>query len=132
MEQLNAVKNLLLQYPLWGGQALQVDLNDGRPEGCILFPQGLRVLDRREDVQGNVTYRLEQSFLLRRVAFAGENAAHWLQQLQNWLLIQPAGALESVFGPKLRLWAELGRLTNAKQPGTGIYEVKIHAQYEKE
>lgn len=132
MEQLNAVKDLLLRYPLWGAQALQVDLNDGRPEGCVLFPQGLRVLSRREDVQGNVTYRLEQSFLLRRVAFAGENAAHWLQQLQNWLLRQDVSGLVPFFGSRLRLWAEQGRLTNAKQPGTGIYEVKIHAQYEKE
>ena len=132
MEQLNAIKDLLLRYPLWGGQPLQVDLTDGRPEGCALFPQGLRVLDRREDVQGNVTCRLEQTFLLRRAAYVGETAADWLQQLQNWLLQQDVSGLAPFFGSRLRLWAEQGRLTNAKQPGTGIYEVKIHLQYEKE
>ena len=132
MEQLNAVKDLLLQYPAWGDQPLKIDLSDSRPEGCALLPQGLRVLARREDVLGNVTHRLEQTFLLRRAAYIGETAAAWLQQLQDWMLQQDVSALTPCFGKALRLWAEQGRLTNGKQPGTGIYEMKIHIQYEKE
>ena len=132
MEQLNALKAHLLRFPLWGEQPLKVDVREGKPEGCILFPLGLQVLARREDVLGNQVLRLRQSFLLQRAAYAGETAASWLLQLQQWLLQQPVEALTPSFGTDLRLWAEAGRMKNAKQPGTGIYEVKIYAEYEKE
>lgn len=132
MEQLNKIKDFLMQFPLWGGQPLAVDMIGSRPDSCALLPLGLQVLGRKEDIRGGKTIRLRQSFLLRRAALAGENAAGWLVQLQNWLLEQPVGNLELCFGAGLRLWAEAGRLVNSKQPGTGIYEVKIHAQYEKE
>lgn len=132
MGQLHKMKDLLMQFPLWGGQPLAVDIRDSKPEGCVLLPLGLQVLGRKEDIQGNETHRLRQSFLLRRAAIAGEDAACWLMELQNWLLRQPVGDLEPCFGAGLRLWAEAGHLTNSKQPGTGIYEVKIHAQYDKE
>lgn len=132
MEQLNAIKGLLLGFPLWGAQQLSVDVREAAPQSCALFPQGLQVLSRREDVLGNVKRRLRQSFLLRRVSFAGESAADWLIQLQSWMLAQPACALEPAFGKDLRLWAQGGHLANGKQPGTGIYEVKIYVEYEKE
>ena len=132
MEQLQKMKDLLMQFPLWGGQSLAVDIRDSKPGSCVLLPQGLRILDRKEDIRGNAICRLGQSFLLRRTAIAGEDAADWLMQLQNWLLGLSTKDLEPSFGANLRLWAEAGRLVNSKQPGTGIYEVKIHAQYEKE
>lgn len=132
MEQLERIKALLMQFPQWGAAPLAVDDRVGIPESSVLLPLGLQVLGRRDDIQGNVIYRLRQSFLLRRAAFAGEEAAVWLLELQAWLLQQPVLDLEPCFGPKLRLWAERGHLANAKQPGTGIYEVKIHAEYEKE
>lgn len=132
MEQLQKIKDLLLGFPMWGGQPLGVDIRESRPEGCVLLPLGLQVLGRKEDIAGNEIRRLRQSFLLRRAALAGEDAACWLLQLQNWLPQQPVRELEPYFGARLRLWAEAGHLTNSKQPGTGIYEVKIYAQYEEE
>lgn len=132
MEQLQAIKDLLLRFPQWGDQPLLVDGRQEKPAGCGLFPLGQQVIARREDVLGNQRLRLRQSYLLRRCAFSGESAAQWLLQLQNWLLCLPAEELTPLFGRRLRLWAEAGRLTNAKQPGTGIYEVKIHMEYEKE
>ena len=132
MEQINAIKALLQQFPLWGAQPLSVDMREAAPGKSALFPQGLQVLDRREDVLGNVKCRLRQSFLLRRVACIGETAADWLMQLQNWMLTQPTSDLEPFFGKDLHLWAQGGHLANGKQPGTGIYEVKIYAEYEKE
>lgn len=132
MEQLQKIKDLLMQFPLWGGQPLGVDIRESKPGSCCLLPLGLQVLGRKENIQGGRTHRLRQSFLLRRAAIAGEDAADWLMQLQNWLLRQPVGDLEPCFGADLRLWAEAGHLTNGKQPGTGIYEAKIYAQYEKE
>ena len=131
MEQLKAMKELLLSFPQWGEQTLEVD-TCARIEGCGLFPLGLQVLSRRQDVQGNTRLRLRQSFLLRRVCYNTREAAAWLMTLQQWLLDRPVKPLEAVFGENLQLWAELGKQVSSKQPGTGIYEVKIHAQYEKE
>ena len=132
MEQINAIKNLLQAFPLWGEQVLTVDVKGAQPDTCALFPLGLQVLSQKEDVLGNTVRRLRQTFLLRRVACIGESAAAWLMQLQAWLLTQPLNHLEPVFGSSLRLWAQGGHLTGGKQPGTGIYEVKIFAEYEKE
>lgn len=132
MEQLNVLKALLSRFPQWGGEPLSVDVGQGKPEGCGLFPLGVQVTARQEDVLGNVRYRLRQSFLLRRAAYAGESAALWLMALQEWLLQQPVEALEVSFGKNLRLAPENGRLVNGKHPGTGIYEMKIHVDYEKE
>lgn len=132
MEQLKALKALLCCFPQWGAQSLSVDARHSCPEGCGLFPLGLQVTSRQEDVLGNVTYRLRQSFLLRRAACAGETAAAWLMELQDWLLRQPTEKLEGCFGKNLRLRPEAGHLVNARQPGTGIYEIKIHVDYEKE
>ena len=132
MEQLQKIKDLLIRFPLWGDQPLAVDIRDNRPGNCCLLPLGLRLLGRKEDIRGSGVCRLGQSFLLRRAALAGEDAAAWLLQLQHWLLGQPVEELKACFGANLRLWAESGHLTNSKQPGTGIYEVKIYAQYDKE
>ena len=130
MEQLNAVKTLLCSFPGWGDGSFTVDTPTGKPEESGLFPLGLQVKDRREDVLGNVRLRLRQSFLLRRVFPTGEAGAGWVMKLQNWLL-QQAPQWEC-FGKRVHLWAENGHLVSSKQPGTGIYEVKIHVDYEKE
>ena len=129
---VNAIKELLLRFPQWGQQSLQVDEKCPQVHTCQLFPQGMTVLERRENLLGEPTFRLRQSFLLRRVACTGEKAAQWVLQLQNWLLTQPVRELEAVFGPQLRLWATAGKVTGLSQPGTGIYEVKIYAEYQKE
>ena len=132
MEQLNQLKAYLMRFPLWEDQPLEVDNLQATPEGCGLFPVGVQVIRRREDVLGGQVLHLRQSYLLRRNACTGEEAAAWLLQLQNWLLTQSAKGLEPWFGVGIWLWAEGGRLVNTAQPGTGIYEVKIHVEYEKE
>ena len=130
MEQLNALKTLLCSFPGWGAAELAVDIPTGKPQACGLFPVGLRVLYRGTDILGNRSYRLRQSFLLRRADCAGEAAAQWLMELQSWLLLQMPRW--DCFGRQVRIFAEDGRLVSSKQPGTGIYEMKIHVDYEKE
>ena len=132
MEAIQEIKALLLRFPQWGDHTLTVDEKAPDCGGCQLFPQGLQVLQRRENLLGEVSSRVRQSFILRRVAYAGEEAAAWVLALQNWLFNQPVRDLEQAFGAKLRLWAQEGRVTGLSQPGTGIYEVKIYAEYEKE
>ncbi|MBQ3252156.1 MAG: hypothetical protein IJB02_02815 [Oscillospiraceae bacterium] len=132
MDTLTAMLTFLRQFPLWEQQSLTVDEKSPKPHTCQLFPLGLTVLRRRENVQGDKVFTLRQSFLLRRVAYAGQTAAAWLLALQNWLLTQPVEALEPAFGNRLRLWAEQGQPAGLNQPGTGVYQVKIHVEYEKE
>lgn len=131
MEQINALRALLLTFPLWGQQPLFIDSTDASPECCGLFPLGLRELERREDVLGGCRQRLRQTFLLRRHGCRGEDAAAWLLQLQQWLMEQ-ADVLQPVFGTQLQLRAEQGKLTSTAQPGTGVYEVQITVEYTKE
>lgn len=131
MEQLNALLGVLRQFPLWE-EALAVDNWDGCPQNSSLQPLGLTVLSRREDLLGQVRWRLRQSYCLRRAAYPGAEAAAWVAGLQNWLLGRSTPELEAAFAPGLRLWAQQGRLVSTSQPGTGIYEIKIHVEYEKE
>ena len=130
MEQLNAVKTLLCSFPGWGEGTLAVDFSPGKPDQCGLFPMGLQVLYSGADILGNRIYRLRQSFLLRRAFLAGEDGARWMMELQNWLLLQSPHWEQ--FGRRVKIFGENARLISGKQPGTGIYEVKIHVDYEKE
>ena len=133
MEQLNALLALLRQFPSWEEEkGPAVDMWDGCPQNSSLQPLGLTELGYREDGLGQVRWRLRQSYSLRRAAYAGAGAAEWLARLQNWLLGKTSPELEAAFAPGLRLWAQQGRLVNTSQPGTGIYELKIHVEYEKE
>lgn len=131
MEQINALRALLLTFPLWGQQPLFIDSTDAAPQCCGLFPLGLRQLERREDVLGGCRQRLRQTFLLRRHGYRGEDGASWLLQLQQWLMEQ-ADVLQPAFGTELQLRSEQGKLTKATQPGTGVYEVHIIVEYTKE
>ena len=131
MKQLNAMLGLLRQFPLWE-EDLTLEQWEGYPQGSSLQPQGMTVLSCREDLTGHRRWRLRQSYCLRRAAFAGPEAAGWIAQLQNWLLGRTSEELEAAFAPGLRLWAQQGRVVSGSQPGTGIYEVKIHVEYEKE
>lgn len=128
MEVLTALKTLLCAYPQWGDQPLDTNRLDHSPQACGLFPLGLQVRRRREDVQGNVVLQLRESFLLRRAACAEEAGAQWLMALEHWLLHQTLGDV----GEQVRITPTGGRLVTGKQPGTGIYELKIHVDYEKE
>lgn len=124
MELLQTLCAVLHKFPQWDGAALTVDQKDGTPHTCQLLPQGQTVLQSREDVLGNRVYLLRQKYLLRRVTYPGQAAAQWLLALQEWLRSQKL--------PGVRIWAEEGTLGNSTQPGTGIYEVIIYMEYEKE
>jgi len=131
MEGLDALLGLLRQFPLWE-EALTVEQWHSCPQSSSLQPLGLTVLGCREDLLGHRRWRLRQSYCLRRTAYGGREAADWMAQLQSWLLGRTSEALEAAFAPGLRLWAQQGCAVSDSQPGTGIYEVKIHVEYEKE
>ena len=128
MEILEILKNYLMGFPKWGDVRLQIDTTDPTPGSCGLFPLGSEELSRREDVMGNVKCRLRHTFLLRRVANRGEQAAAWLMELARWMGQQPPPTVGE--NPGIR--GEKGRLVNPGQTGAATYEMGIILEYDKE
>lgn len=130
MEHLEQLIAWLKHFPQWGEWEPTVDDTGAEPGSCGLFPVGEEVLEQREDVLGNCRTRLRQVFLLRRKAARGMDAAAWLLAFSRWACQNAAGA--PVFGTRQKFRAEKGRLTNAAQTGTGMYEIKLTFEYENE
>ena len=127
MEHLEELTVWLKSFPRWGEADLTVDSTGSKPGACGLFPVGIEVLESREDVLGNRKTRLRQSFLLRRNAVRGTDAAAWLLGFARWA--EQSAAAAPVFGSRQTLRAEKGRLSNAAQTGTGFYEIKLTFEY---
>jgi hypothetical protein len=128
MEVLENLKNWLAGFDGW--EAAAVDTLDAVPGSCGLFPLGVEVLKTREDVLGNRHSRLRQTFLLRRSAPRGENAARWVADFSRWAAENAATA--PALGDRQQLRAEKGRLLSAQGAGTGIYEVRLTLEYDSE
>ena len=127
MNELELVKTWIQGYPGLG--ALQVDTLGGRPGDCGLFPQGIRVLQAQEDVQGNRLEKCRLTFSLRRVFYRQEEAAVWCLGLQNWVWEQCAMGLVPQLGEKTGTFrAERGRMTKL-QAGAATYEVVLTAEF---
>lgn len=125
MEEL---KKFLMGFPGWGEAHLQIDTTSPQPGSCGLFPLGTEEISRREDVLGNVTVGLRQTYALRRVAPRGEEAAAFMEALSRWIPEQPAPQL----GVHTRIRGEKGRLLSVSQTGAATYELRIIAEFEKE
>lgn len=132
MEQIKALWQYLSGFPKWEQQTLVVDTTAAVPDGCGLFPRGVEVRKRQEDLLGNVRLQLRQSFLLRRTALHTQTSATWLLELQNWVLENPPHGLEPVFGKDLQLRLEKGQLKRTDQSGTATYEGTVIIDYTKE
>ena len=130
MEHLEQLKAWLMGFPRWGEKMPAVDMTGAEPGDTALFPTGQEVLERREDVLGNTVQRLRQTFVLRRTAPRGEDAARWLISFTGWVTENAHTA--PVFGAKQQLRCERGRLASPGSTGLGTYEVKLTVEYEKE
>ena len=135
MEQINALRALLLTFPLWGQQPLFIDSTDAAPECCGLFPLGLRELERREDVLGGVKERHRLRAMVYRVAGQEEDFARdaaWWEDFAAWVAAQSAAGLAPRFGntqDREFVQARGGRLVRMPSAGTGVYGVEIVAEY---
>lgn len=135
MEILEKMRDWILGFPGWGSQELQIDDLAAAPDQCGLFPTGMEQVSCREDVLGNVTAVWRCHFLLRRTALRCEDAAAWLLDFQDWVRSQSLQGKAPHFGDapgQERVRAEMGKLSSAAQTGTGVYELKITAEYRKE
>ena len=129
MDELDFIKNWLVSCPHWDGDAPQVDKTDAQLDSCGLFPLGLEVLSRRENLLGQVQCRCRLSFALRKNCAVGQSAAQWLLDVQNWVLENSANAPK--FGIDQNVRAEKGALTKLTATGTGLYEARIAFEFTK-
>ena len=127
MEELNLVQAWVKSFPGWEGE-LSTDCTKCVPGSCGLFPVGISLTDRREDVLGNVRCRYKNSFLLRRRALKGEKAAGWIMEFSAWAQVSEPPAM----GENTQVTVEKGKLLSTHPDGTATYEIAVHFAYEKE
>ena len=135
MDILETLRQWLRTFPQWEeGNLLYIDYTDALPGNLGLYPSGLEILSSQADIAGNVTLHCRYNFVLYRMGSAvgdGKDAA-WLLAFQNWVLQQSVAGLAPHFGDvpdAERIRAEKGKLTEASQPGSGVYAVMLTAEH---
>ena len=107
-----------------------VDTTYDWPISAGLSPKEQRVIKRTEDVLGGKKHRIRQSYLLRLALREGEEAAIWLQQIQNWIFTQNINSITPKLGENVSIWSEDGRLERASQVGMSLYVVTLKTEFE--
>ena len=138
MTDLEKLRQWLRAYPGWEeNAALHTDHIDGLPGSYGLYPVGLEVLSRTEDLLGNVTARCRYTYNLLRCTAGQQDSpqeAQWLMEFQTWVLSQSAHGLAPQFGDvpaEETLRAEKGKRKEASQGSIGTYTVTIVAEFTK-
>ena len=134
MEQLEKLRRWLQRFPLWGNAKLYIDSLPVGLGNMGLYPMGVELLERREDLLGNVRTRLRQRFILYRNVSPGEDQGLWLLQLQQWVADQWVQGLAPRFGDDPdgeSVRAEKGALKEVTAAGTAVYTVSITVEYVK-
>lgn len=129
MEYLEKMRRWLQGFPLWQGE-LETDSAGPKTGSIGLFPLGVTVLSRQEDVLGRVKTRYKAEFVLRRVAARNEEEAGWLLELQSWVMGQKSPG----FGDEPEtetIRAEKGKLVSASQSAAATFEVKLTVEFTK-
>ena len=76
MDVLKRLQAWLTTFPKWEeGKLMYLDFTDGVPGNQGLFPQGQEVLQRKEDVLGNISLSCRYHFALYRITPQEESAA---------------------------------------------------------
>ena len=136
MEELEKIKRWLMTCPGWTG-ALLVDYNTPVPGHFGLYPKGMQVLHRQEDVVGNGYCRCRSTYQLRYVTTGqadGTVSAARLLELADWVQAQSQAGLTPRLGdiPHTETFrAEKGQLRQSDQVGTAVYTIDLVAEYTK-
>lgn len=137
---LSALRDFLAGAPALAEVPLRVENVGPAPGTGGLWPRGVTVLTRKEDLLGGVRLRCRAEFLLRLClplppgddAQAVRNAGRLLA-LQSWVAAQSAAHTLPAFGNGLpegeTLRAEDGRLETADAGGTARYTLRLLAEY---
>ena len=130
---LDTVKQWLQTFPGWE-DTITIDYMDAVPGSAGLYPKGIKEMNRREDVLGNLTVRYRYDFLLRRNAGKSEENARWLLEFQNWVMEQSRLGQAPQFGdePKTEHFRAFeGQLQGQSQTGSTMYTVRLSAEFTK-
>ena len=130
MVELEAIRGYLQGCPALQDIPFQVDYLSKRPGLGGIFPEGAKVLSRRQDILGGEELRLREQYRIRlRLPHMAEgdnsqNAAR-LAALQRWAL----DAELPRFGERQSAAIEKGRLVGAMGQGLGAYEAVLTVEY---
>ena len=138
MDDLEKLRQWVQTFPKWEeGNLLYIDYTGAVPGNTGLYPMGMELVSRQEDITGGITAQCRYRFSLYRVTTGQEdntqNAA-WLMEFQNWVLQQSLQGLAPTFGDvpaRERIRAEKGRLKSGSQTGTGVYSVELTTEFVK-
>lgn len=138
MQVLEKVRQWVQTFPKWEeGQLLYIDYTAAVPGNTGLYPMGMELVGRHEDIVGSVTVQCRYRFSLYRVVAGQEDReddAAWLMEFQNWVQEQSILGLAPTFGDvpaRERIRAEKGRLKEGSQTGAGVYAVELTAEFVK-
>lgn len=137
---LPALRDFLAGAPALSDLTLRVEDAGPAPGTGGLWPRGVTVLTRKENLLGGVSLRCRAEFLLRLClplppgddARAVCNAGRLLA-LQSWVAAKSAAHALPAFGSGLpegeTLRAQDGRLETADAGGTARYTIRLLAEY---
>ena len=137
---LPALRDFLAGAPALSDLTLRVEDAGPAPGTGGLWPRGVTVLTRRENLLGGVSLRCRAEFLLRLClplppgddARAVRNAGRLLA-LQSWVAAKSAAHALPAFGNGLpegeTLRAQDGRLETADAGGAARYTIRLLAEY---
>lgn len=128
---MEEIMNWLRSFPGWQDE-LFVDYIPEYTGVCGLYPMGIRVLSRKNDILGSEKLRLQSSYQLRRVTSRSQQnlpQAIWLQRLQNWILEQSRAGLAPRLGEDTQWSIKDGKLEKDRRPGVGTYTLTLVAEY---
>ena len=137
---LPALRDFLAGAPALSDLTLRVEDAGPAPGTGGLWPRGVTVLTRRENLLGGVSLRCRAEFLLRLClplppgddARAVRNAGRLLA-LQSWVAAKSAAHALPAFGNGLpegeTLRAQDGHLETADAGGTARYTIRLLAEY---
>lgn len=133
MDDLQKIRQFLMDFPQWGDQTLTVDYTDGKPGSCGLFFIGREELSRQTDVEGNALVRCRYHFVLHRLTAddAGE-AAGWLMELQSWISRQSTCGKIPQLGclpNEEKLESCDGKLLRRDSGGYNVYQLRLQADF---
>lgn len=125
MDMLEKLGAWLGALPFWKGEVPEIDKLSVKPGAAGLFPLGVKQLEKREDVLGNVTYLNRYSFLLKKIAVPGMDSAVWCMAVQ-----EAARQLPPDLGQKA-FYAQGGNYVKNTATGVGMYEIRLIAEMEE-
>lgn len=138
VSDLERIRMWLMEFPGMGAlERFWVDHYPAVPDSGSLAPLGVKEVERREDILGNVTvvdrYGFALWFVLPKAQELGaQENARWVLELQRWVQEQSAAGKAPVFGdvPEAeRIWAEDGTLERADAEGLAVYRVRLYVRF---